>query len=73
MKTRLRITRTSPFEALEMGFARLADITGSALVSPTVDDNPGQSDAAAIASDWLHVGSDLRKACRKADKQGLAK
>ena len=54
--------------ALEVGFARLLDFWGS-LTTYTYDHQPDQHDAAAIASDWKHVGGDIRVASRKADKQ----
>lgn len=73
MKTRMRITRTSPVEALELGFARLADLTGSLVTYSNVG-HPEQRDAiaiardsAAIASDWNRVGDAIRAASRKAD------
>jgi hypothetical protein len=53
--------------ALELGFARLFDFSGS-LTAYSYDHRPDQHDAAAIASDWQHVGSDIRVASRKADK-----
>jgi hypothetical protein len=53
--------------ALELGLARLLDFSGS-LTTYAYDHRPDQHDAAAIASDWQHVGGDIRMACRKADK-----
>ena len=53
--------------ALEVGFARLLDFSGS-LTTYTYYYRPDQHDAAAIASDWKHVGGDIRVASRKADK-----
>ena len=53
--------------ALELGFARLLDFSGS-LTTYKYDHRPDQHDAAAIASDWKHVGGDIRVAIRKADK-----
>ena len=53
--------------ALELGFARLLDFSGS-LSTYTYVHRPDQHDAAAIASDWQHVGGDIRVARRKADK-----
>ena len=47
--------------ALEVGFARLLDFSGS-LTTYTYDHRPDQHDAAAIASDWKHVGGDIRVA-----------
>lgn len=52
--------------ALEVGFARLLDFSGS-LTTYTYDHRPDQHDAAAIASDWNCVGGDIRVAIRKAD------
>jgi hypothetical protein len=53
--------------ALELGFARLLDFSGS-LIDYSYDHRPDQHDAAAIASDWQHVGGDIRVASRNADK-----
>lgn len=72
MKIRVRITRKSPLEALERGFAQLADLTGT-VVAYTHHRHPERRDAEAIASDWRHVGIDIRAASRKADKCGLTK
>jgi hypothetical protein len=67
MKRRMRIRRGSPLAALELGFGRLLDFSGS-LTTYTYINRPDQHDAAALASDWQHVGGDIRVACRKADK-----
>ncbi len=67
MKRRMRIRRGRPLAAFELGFARLLDFSGS-LVNYTYTHRPDQHDAATIASDWQHVGGDIRVACRKADK-----
>ncbi len=67
MKRRTGIRKRSPMAALELGFARLLDFSGS-LTSYTFSHRPDQHDAAAIASDWQHVGGDLRAASRKATK-----
>lgn len=53
--------------ALELGFARLLDFSGS-LTPYAYTHRPDQRDAAAIASDWQHVGCDIRAATHKADK-----
>ena len=49
--------------ALKLGFARLLDFWGSLTVY-TYDRQPDQHDADAIASDWKHVGGDIRVARR---------
>jgi hypothetical protein len=72
MKARVRITRKSPLKALELGFAQLADLTGT-VVTHTQCRHPERRDAEAIASDWRHVGKDIYAASRKADRCGLAK
>jgi hypothetical protein len=72
MKSRMRITRKSPLEALELGFAQLADLTGT-IVTYSQCRHPERLDAEAIASDWRHVGRDIYAASRKADKAGFAK
>ena len=67
MKRRTRIREGSPLAALELGFARLLDFSGS-LTTYTYAHRPDRHDTAALASDWQHVGGDIRVACRKADK-----
>ena len=67
MKRRTRIRNGSPMAALEFGLARLLDFSGS-LTSYTFDRHPDHHDAAAVASDWQHVGGDIRVASRKTDK-----
>jgi len=67
MKIHTRIKRRSSFSALELGLARLLDFSGS-LTTYTYDRHPSRSDAAAIASDWMHVGGDIRVACKKEDQ-----
>ena len=66
-KRRTKIRRESPLAALELGFARLLDFSGS-LTPYAYDRRPDRHDAVAIASDWQHVGGDIRVARRKADK-----
>ena len=72
MKIRMRITRKSTLEALELGFAQLADLTGT-VVTLKKCRHPERRDAQAIASDWRHAGVDIYAALRKADKRDLAK
>lgn len=67
MSGRTRNKRGTFMSALELGFARLLDFSGS-LTSYAYDHRPDQHDAAAIASDWQNVGGDIRIACRKVDK-----
>ncbi|MFN6133840.1 MAG: hypothetical protein ACK46L_13235 [Synechococcaceae cyanobacterium] len=67
MKFQTRIKKRSSLAALELGFARLLDFSGS-LTTYTYEQHPGSADAAAIASDWMHVGGDIRMACNKEDQ-----
>ena len=67
MKFQTRIKKRSSLAALELGFARLLDFSGS-LTTYTYEQHPGGADAAAIASDWMHVGGDIRMACNKEDQ-----
>lgn len=67
MKFQARIKKRSSLAALELGFARLLDFSGS-LTHYTYDQHPGRADAAAMASDWMHVGGDIRMACSKEDQ-----
>jgi hypothetical protein len=68
----MRITRKSPLEALELGFAQLADLTGTVVTSSQCR-HPERLDAEAIASDWRNVGRDIYAASHKADKRDFAK
>jgi hypothetical protein len=66
MKIRTRLKRRSIMANLELGLARLLDFSGS-LTSYTYATRPHRSDSRAIASDWYHVGQDIRVACNKVD------
>ena len=73
MKTRVRITTRSSWEALELGFAQLVDLAGSVVAYKyKTYRHPERRDAEAIASDWRRVGMDICAASQKADKNGLA-